>query len=196
MSKFYSPPDRAYPQALPDYWKFDDGSIRTDLQTLSDAELELLGWHGPITMPDDIANTSKFTHSYTWNPDTLSFDVAELSFSDKNQNINYTLFWSLLISGIHITNYDDQGQITDQYPTEAAFYNKIREESKHSLEINMIVTEFISLIFDAKMGSPDVKNIQRNITEIFSSINFTSEELLEFQTIFDISGMSAVYTLE
>jgi hypothetical protein len=49
MTKYYCPPTGGHPQELPDYWKFFNGVIRTDLQTLGDTELNLWGWDGPFT---------------------------------------------------------------------------------------------------------------------------------------------------
>jgi hypothetical protein len=49
MTKYYCPPTGGHPQELPDYWKFFNGVIRTDLQTLGDTELNLWGWGGPFT---------------------------------------------------------------------------------------------------------------------------------------------------
>ena len=40
----YSSPDKGYPQELPDRWKFADGTVRTDLKTLSDDELNAIGF--------------------------------------------------------------------------------------------------------------------------------------------------------
>jgi len=47
----YSPPNKGYPQELPNRWRFDDGSVREDLQSLSRSQLLALGWVGPITFP-------------------------------------------------------------------------------------------------------------------------------------------------
>ena len=51
MEKLYSTPLGGSPQPLPPYWRFADGTIRTDLPDLNDAELEQLGWVGPIQPP-------------------------------------------------------------------------------------------------------------------------------------------------
>lgn len=82
----YSPPSRNYPQELPDYWRFEDGTIRTDLPELSDEELVNLGWNGPIQMPPT-PGTSYFTHYYEWNSETLSFDAFELSELEKKKEL-------------------------------------------------------------------------------------------------------------
>jgi hypothetical protein len=49
--KLYSPPTFGYPQELPDRWRFEDGTVRTDLQSLSDTQLNQLNWLGPISNP-------------------------------------------------------------------------------------------------------------------------------------------------
>ena len=49
--KLYSPPNSGHPQELPDRWRFEDGTVRTDLKSLSDAQLKSLNWLGPIYIP-------------------------------------------------------------------------------------------------------------------------------------------------
>jgi hypothetical protein len=44
MEKLYSTPLGGAPQPLPPYWRFLDGTIRTDLPELNDDELAELGW--------------------------------------------------------------------------------------------------------------------------------------------------------
>jgi hypothetical protein len=51
MEKLYSTPLGGSPQPLPPYWRFEDGTIRTDLPDLNDVELAELGWIGPIQNP-------------------------------------------------------------------------------------------------------------------------------------------------
>lgn len=172
MSDLYSPPDRSYPQKLPNYWKFEDGTIRTDLQTLSDDELHALGWHGPIEMPSP---ESYFVYRNVWNSETLSFDYIELDEFEKRRNVNYQNFWDTLV--------------------ETSFYKKIKDESKLSLEMNVLSTEFIALIGDAKQGVPRVEHIQNTLNEILSLISLTNEDYQEIQQIFINSGMFSVYTL-
>jgi hypothetical protein len=51
QTELYSTPLGGAPQELPPYWRFEDGTIRTDLPKLSNAELAELGWIGPIQTP-------------------------------------------------------------------------------------------------------------------------------------------------
>jgi len=175
MSAQYSPPSRNYPQELPDYWRFEDGTVRTDLQSLTDAELNALGWHGPITMPDDIPNTSAFTHKYTWNRDTLSFDVEEVSSPEKERLVDYRDFWNRLL--------------------ETNAYAAIKAEASTTLVVNTVVTEFVSLLSDAKSGNAMPTHIQQSLNNILSNVSLTDEQLSEIQDAFTKSGMFAVYTI-
>jgi len=80
MEKYYSPPSGNYPQILPDYWRFENGTIRRDLQTLDDEELRAWGWTGPIYTPVPkrvIKNTEDFPEDYVnilMNDETLDYD--------------------------------------------------------------------------------------------------------------------------
>ena len=167
-------PNGAYPQELPDRWKFEDGTVRTDLQTLSDDELESLGWFSAPMPPTP--GTSYFTHSYEWNSETVSFDATELDEFEKRRRVDYRRFWNVLIG--------------------TAAYSSIKEEASQSLLANTLATEFIALISDAKNGDINVEKIQRSLNEILLNISFTDSELTEIQTAFTESGMFAVYTLE
>ena len=62
-------------------------------------------------------------------------------------------------------------------------------------KINILVTEFISLIGDAKNKNADEIFIQNCISEIISKIPLSPEDFLEVQEIFARSGMSSVYSL-
>ena len=194
MSAQYSPPNRNYPQELPDYWKFEDGTVRTDLKTLTDSELEALGWHGPITMPKDIEGTSTYTHDYIWNRETLSFVVVEIDELDKQKRIDYKLFWNSLVNGVNVESTDENGEITSANSGGIA-YQKIKNSAKVSLEANVVATEFVALLSDAKSGDANVEKIQASLLEILSTISFTAEELAEIQQAFTESGMFAGYTL-
>jgi hypothetical protein len=174
----------AYPQELLDYWKFDDGTVRTDLNDLSSSELEQLGWFGPIDMPTD---SEYYTHSFEWNSETLSFDATELSIEQRVSRVNYDLFWNLLLAGV---------KVSDELTTDGIAYKKIKSSASQSLEVNTAVTEFIMLISEAKNGRANRLKIQEVLGEVFQNIIFTSAELAEIQAIFAISGMGAVYTLQ
>lgn len=168
----YSPPNGNHPQIIPDYWRPSrDEEPRTDLPELSDAELNALGWKGPIAdVPFDF-----YTQDKNWNTETREWEVTELDQFNKEKRVNYRLFWDTLID----TNA----------------YAKIKSLAKQSLEVNTIATEFIALLSDAKSGNGNVTKIQEVLTEIVTAIPFTQEELAEIQTAFTEGGLYSIYTL-
>ena len=166
----FSPPNGAEPQLLPDYWReTPNAEPRTDLPELSDAELNALGWKGPIEYPDP-------SYDRVWNTQTREWDLVELSEYDKGLKINYQGFWDQLIA-------------SDAYAT-------IKSLAKQSLEVNTIATEFIALFSDAKNGKANVIKIQEALFEIVVNIPLTQEELSQIQTAFINAGMQVLYTLE
>ena len=175
MSRAQYSPNGAYPQELPDYWRFADGTLRRDLPELTDKELNALGWKGPIATPP-LEGTSYFTHSYEWNTETREYDATELDEYEKRRRVNYQQFWDLLL---------DTGA-----------YTTIKSVSSQSLEANTLATEFVALMSDAKGGKANVEKIQQVLTEIVSGIPFTAQELGEIQTAFTKSGMFVIYTLQ
>jgi hypothetical protein len=174
MSRGQYSSNGAYPQELPDYWRFEDGTLRRDLPELTDEELEELGWFGPIEIPP-IAGTSPYTHSYKWNSETLSFDATELDQFERRKRVQYQVFWDELIN--------------------TSAYSTIKAIASQSLEVNAVSTEFIALLDDAKNGRANVEKIQEILLEIVENIPFSEEELEEIQEIFVTSGMFSIYTL-
>jgi hypothetical protein len=171
----FSPPNGNDPQVLPDFWRSAPGEeVRTDLPSLSDEELNAIGWKGPIQMPP-LEGTSYFTHSYEWNKETREYDVTELDEFEKRKGVNYQQFWDGLI--------------------DTSAYTTIKATASQSLEVNTVATEFIALLSDAKNGRANVEKIQEVLLEIMQNIPFGETELGEIQEVFTKSGMFAVYTL-
>ena len=172
----YSPPNGNDPQTIPDLWRPSPGEeIRTDLPDLTDAELNALGWKGPIQMPP-FAGTSYFTHDHQWNKETREYDATEVTEYEKQKRVQYQQFWDKLLN--------------------TGAYTTIKTASTQSLQANTLATEFIALMSDAKRGQANVEKIQQILIEIVSGIPFTPEELTEIQEAFTQSGMFAVYTLQ
>lgn len=169
----YSSPNGEFPITLPHYWK-DKDNVTHDLWELSDSELIDIGWKGPIETPDP---KMRFTHLVSWNSETREWDTLEFSYEEKLKLIDYKEFWKLL--------------------TLSNAYNKIKLLSKQSLEVNTVVTEFISLLTDAKLDNNDanVEKIQEGIFDILENISFTDEELKEIEDAYLRSGMFSVYSL-
>lgn len=167
----FSPPNGAEPQLIPNYWReTPDSEPRVDLPELSDAELNALGWKGPIEYPD------LNIYDRVWNTETREWELVELDLYKKEKKINYQWFWDKLIT----TNA----------------YNTIKTLAKQSLEVNTIATEFIALLSDAKNKNANIAKIQEVLFEIIENIPLTQEELGEIQTAFNNAGMYSIYTLE
>lgn len=171
----FSPPNGNHPQNIPDSWRENpEDEIRTDLPELSDAELNALGWKGPIQMPP-LEGTSYYTHNYEWNRETREYESIEVNEFEKKERVNYQKFWDDLIN--------------------TSAYTTIKATASQSLGINTVATEFIALLGDAKNGNANVEKIQEVILIITQNIPFSQEELKEIQVAFTESGMFAVYTL-
>ena len=172
----WSPPNGAAPQILPDRWRDNPGdAIVTDLPDKTDDELVALGWL-KVDMPSYATNGAAFfSNSYLWNSSTRTYDATELNEFEKSNNANYQRFWNLLLD-------------TDVYVT-------MKTASSTALAANTLLTEFIALLDDAKRGNANTTKIQTSITGILAGITFSADELAELQTLFDSTGMSAIYTL-
>jgi len=169
----FSPPNGNHPQTIPDYWRNAPGEEpRTDLPELSDAELNAIGWKGPIA---DVS-FNPYTHRKEWNRETREWDILELDQGEKEKRVNYQKFWDDLID-------------TSAYAT-------IKAAASQSLPANTLATEFIALLTDAKSGNANVAKIQEELLEILANIPFSQEELEEIETAFTESGMFSVYTLQ
>ena len=183
----FSPPNGNAPQMIPDLWRENPGDeIRTDLPELTDEELNDLGWKGPIQMPPT-PGTSFYTHSYEWNTETREFDATEVDEFEKRRRVDYKRFWDILLNGTP----NEDGTVSG-----GSVYQKIKSEAKLSLGVNVLATEFITLLSDARQGDANVEKIQESLTEMVTSISFTTEELAELQQIFTKTGMFAVYSLQ
>ena len=178
----WSPPNGASPQMLPDRWRNNPGdAIVTDLPDKTDDELVALGWL-KVDMPSyETKGVAFLTNSYNWNSSTKTYDATELDESEKRKRVNYQNFWNLLLD-------------SDVYAT-------MKTASSTTLAANTLLTEFIALLDDAKRGEVHTTSggvtikIQTSITGILAGITFSADELAELQTLFDSTGMSAIYTL-
>ena len=172
----WSPPNGAAPQMLPDQWKDNpEDALRYDLPDKTDDELVALGWK-KVDMPSYTTNGAAFyTNSYAWNSETRVYDATALEDDEKYEMPIYEKFWIDLLD-------------TDVYGT-------MKAAASSALAANTLLTEFIALLDDAKRGFAAAEKIQASITGILAGITFSVDELAELQTLFDSTGMSAVYTL-
>ena len=172
----WSPPNGAAPQMLPDRWKDNpEDAIRTDLPDKTDDELVALGWKKVGHPSYETNGAAFFSNRYEWNSETRAYVATELGDEQKEQGVQYDMFWFYLLD-------------TDVYAT-------MKTAASTSLAANTLLTEFIALLDDAKRGFWNISKMQASITGILAGITFSADELAELQTLFDSTGMSAVYTL-
>ena len=172
----WSPPNGAAPQMLPDQWRDNpEDALRYDLPDKTDDELVALGWK-KVDMPSYTTNGAAFyNNSYNWNSETRVFDATEYEYPEKLESVDYNRFWINLLD-------------TDVYTT-------MKTAASTALAANTLLTEFIALLDDAKRGFANTTKMQASISGILAGITFSTDELAELQTLFDSTGMSAVYTL-
>ena len=172
----WSPPNGAAPQMLPDQWKDNpEDALRYDLPDKTDDELVALGWL-KVDMPSYETNgAAYFSNSYEWNSSTRVYDATELETYEKEQKVDYDRFWNNLL--------------------DADVYTTMKTAASTALAANTLLTEFIALLDDAKRGFANTTKMQASITGILAGITFSTDERAELQTLFDSTGMSAVYTL-
>jgi hypothetical protein len=181
QSCLYSPPNKGYPQELPNQWRLPDGTWQIGLQSLDDQQLAELGWIGPIEFPD----INYLTHEMIWNETTRSFDVRQRDvplpepikepIPEPLIPVDYNMFWDNLLG--------------------STIYTTLKSASANNLAINAVCTEFLILLADAKFGKPNEGAIQTSINQILTSLIFTEEELIEVQSLFKVTGLDRVYTL-
>lgn len=172
----WSPPNGAAPQMLPDKWKDNpEDELRYDLPDKTDDELVALGWKKVDTPCYETHGAAFYSNSYEWNSSTRTYDATELENYEKESGVQYDNFWTDLLD-------------TDVYVT-------MKTAASSALAANTLLTEFIALLDDAKRGEANPGKMQASITGILAGITFSADELAELQTLFDSTGMSAVYTL-
>jgi hypothetical protein len=138
-----------------------------NLREMSDEELAELGWFPVPERP----NAENDFQEVVWDGDAKEFKLVF-----KKDGAPYKTFWSELMT-------------SNAYAT-------LKQAASTDLTINTFCTEFIALIADAKFGEPNVGAIQNSLTQIFSNVEFSLEELAEIQSLFTITGLNQIYTLE
>lgn len=96
----YSPPGGGYPQELPDRWRFENGTVRTDLKSLTSSQLKELDWTGPIYIPvaksEDLEtyDYDPETHKAVWYRVKRKYEIVEINVDEtpyvEGQYINET----------------------------------------------------------------------------------------------------------
>jgi len=136
---------------------------------MTDTQLAGLGWF-PVVSPEYNSNT----HRLVWNSTTKSYDVIELP-EPTPEPADYVKFWDLLLA--------------------STVYGNLKEATKVSVEVNALVTEFLILLADAKLGNEKREPIQNSINEILATNALEVENLAELQSIFVQTNLDQYYIL-
>lgn len=171
----FSPPNGNFPQQVPEKWTLDNGTIQENLQSLSNDELNALGWTGPITFP---AEYVYYSNNVEWNKETRSFDITPLPEDQEDEvkrRIDYKSFW-------------------DRFTSSAA-YTKIKALATTDLEANLNLTELISHITDGKVYKQILKLETQSLFDYFTTnVTLTADEISDVRTIFTETGFAALFT--
>lgn len=150
----YSPPNRGYPQELPDRWRFDDGTVRTDLNLLNSRELASLDWIGPIAIPKSstLNENNEVVEDGDYNPKTHKpvWYVAERRFVILENHIDETPYLSgeLIPEDIlKLPNWDTFESIILQSPELKQFITFAASKNQ------LIASTFPASFFEAKTGN-------------------------------------------
>lgn len=124
--QLYSPPGNGIPQELPDRWRFPNGEVRTDLQSLTDEQLNSLDWAGPYTLlvPKQLdENGNLVNEKYDYDPEThkaawykhfrkyfvLEKNVNEIPYQDgaifSNDIPNWKKFQGIAVASVELNQY-------------------------------------------------------------------------------------------
>lgn len=179
------------PQPLPFRIKLSNGFTRTDPDTFTDAELADAGYTGPFTPPAYDTATQRLN----WvNGEYVIVELFVDELDEEGQVVktaaqvqqeyltaqaysamktaNYVGFWSALIR--------------------SAIYIEIKSNAQLDLGANVLATELISLLCDAKAGNADVEALQQGIWAVAAVLS--PESYSSLGVMLDEYGLYA-YTL-
>lgn len=119
-----------------------------------------------------IYKSSPYYEDDKWKVDWL---IRNLTPEELYSKVNYMEFWNCLVQNpIYIT---------------------IKQQASQNLSVNVVCTEFITLISEAKLGIANPTLIQLSINELINILTLTSEEYNSIQLLMLNGNMNLVYTL-
>ncbi len=164
------------PGPLPKRLKID-GVTRTDPSSFTAAELNRAGYTGPFRKP----SFDPETQIVRWDGDRYS--VLELSTEELEERriakakaaADYRGFWKSLLS--------------------SSVYQTLRMAAAADLGANMLVTELIAALSDAKMGEPNETVIGAAMGELLESLNLPSDDLDALYAALKAYGLYELYPI-
>jgi hypothetical protein len=147
-----------YPQPLP--FRIEvDGATRTDPNTFTEEEIRRAGYRGPFSVPEHDSSTQMVQ----WNGD--EFEVVSLAPQEiekraeerVRRGADYKGFWKAFVN----TNA----------------YQELRLAAATSLKANMLVTELIAALGDAKAGDPNELIIGHAMQELLGEVALDADTM-------------------
>lgn len=165
------------PQPLPERIVVD-GVTRTDHDSFTKEELKRAGYTGPFTRP----SYDPETQVVQWYKD--HYEVLNLAPQQLEENrmkriraaANYSGFWKAL-SGSNL-------------------YQKLRTAAASDLQANMLVTELIAALMDARLGTPNETVIGTAMAELLSLVNLPLEDLDALYFALNANGLYELFPIE
>lgn len=103
------------------------------------------------------------------NDETVETPAEEITF------VYYNEFWNALIQN--------------------SIYQTIKSQAAQSLPTSVAYSEFITLIQEAKVDTPNQTALQSSINELINYLTLTDTEYNSLQTLFEVGNMNSIYTL-
>jgi hypothetical protein len=140
----YSPPTGNHPQELPDRWKFADGSVRTDLKSLTNTELLLLDWTGPITQPQPFTEELDEDGEVVLDEDGNPVIVGDYD-AETHKTVWYRAVRTYVIVEKHIDEAPyDSGEMVSP-PVGIADWNTFKTTALSSPRLNTLLGEVLTV---------------------------------------------------
>lgn len=205
MEKLYSTPLGGAPQQLPPYWRFGDGTVRTDLPNLNDAELAELGWIGPIELP--IRREVIFKKNleegqleyYELFGDQYDYNEENESWSSKNWDYDAEItkiVWSVKKRAYVFLGLDEDESLVDYEPP--VLWDKFKMSLFKSEKFNKYVLDLsIKYPVISTSLSIEIKNLSQGFHPEFIDIWGYAKECfpLPEDVILEITEISNSYDL-
>jgi hypothetical protein len=164
------------PGPLPKRLKID-GVTRTDASSFTAEELNRAGYTGPFQKP----SYDPETQIVRWEGDRYSvLDLAPQEIESRRiakakAAADYRGFWKALLS--------------------SPVYQTLRMAAAADLGANMLVTELIAALSDAKMGDPNEVVIGAAMEELLASLNLPSDDLDALYAALKAYGLYELYPI-
>ena len=148
----------AEPAPLPQRLKID-GVTRTDPSSFTAEELSRAGYTGPFQKP----SCDPVTQIVVWQGtgyavlDLADSEIAKRQLEIIKAGADYRGFWRALLA--------------------SPVYQTLRAAAAADLGANMLVTELIAALFDAKLGEPDEEIIGSAMRELLEALVLPGDEL-------------------